>query len=292
MSVIEMRARLEQHIDRLPVLPTVVARLMVLDREEEGYFEEVLGLIEADPTVAARILAAANAAASSPRDPVASVRVALARLGSQGAARAVMDAAVSRVFVPRNDWEKSLWRHALQVGGALRALADLDPSGSVDRDVAYAAGLLHDVGRLVMFQAAPEALRRIDEGGLDSPQDLVDAERRLCGITHAELGARACRSWGLPEVLVDTVARHHHPVGTAKGPVELLIAMCRFADLAMFPSAMPGAPGMADDDEKIEQILLPRLPPNLAAVDLATLRTIIGDTVVAADATGAMLGVG
>lgn len=292
MSVIEMRALLEHHIDRLPVLPTVVARLMVLDREDEGYFEEVLGLVEADPTVAARILAAANAAASSPRDPVASVRVALARLGSRGAARAIMDAGVSKVFIPRTDWEKSLWRHALQVGGALRALADLDPSGSVDRDVAYAVGLLHDVGRLVMFQAAPEVLHQIDEGGLDSPQALVEAERRLCGITHAELGARACRRWGLPDVLVDAVARHHHPVGNTTDPVGLLIAMCRFADLAMFPSAMPGTRGLVDDPEKIEDYLLPRLPPNLAAVDLATLHKVIAETLAATDETGATLGFG
>lgn len=292
MSVVEMRARLEHHIDRLPVLPTVVARLMVLDREDDGFFEDVLDLVEADPTFAARILAAANAASSSPRDPVASVRGALARLGSKGAASAIMDAAVSTVFIPRNDWEKSLWRHALQVGGALRALADLDPDRSVDRDVAYAAGLLHDVGRLVMFQAAPEALRQIDEGDWDSPQSLVDAERQLCGITHAELGARACRSWGLPDVLADTVARHHHPVEHPQDATGLLVLMCRFADLAMFPSAIPGSPSLAEDDEGIEEQLLPRLPPNLVGVDLPTLRTVIGTTVAGADATGATLGIG
>lgn len=290
MSVAEMRALLEHHIDRLPVLPTVVARLMVLDREDDGYFEEVLGLIEADPTFAARILSAANSAASSPRDPVASVRASLARLGVNGAAQAIMDAAVSKVFIPRTDWEKSLWRHALQVGGALRAMADLEASGTVDRDVAYASGLLHDVGRLVMFQEAPEVLRQIDEGAWDTPQELVDAERRLCGVTHADLGARACERWGLPDVLVDVVRRHHSPVPNPRSPVDLLVAMTRFADLAMFPSSLPGTE--APDDETIEVVLLPRLPPNLVDLGPDRVRKLIEDTISHAEEVSVSLGLG
>ena len=164
MSVLEMRARLEHHIDRLPVLPTVVARLMVLDREDDSFFDEVLELLEADPPFAARILTAANAAASSPRDPVASIRAALVRLGSQGAARAIMDAGVSKVFIPRSDWEKSLWLHALHIGGAMRAMANEDSTGIVDPDVAYMAGLLHDVGRLVMFRPPPRSCTRSMRG--------------------------------------------------------------------------------------------------------------------------------
>ncbi len=291
MSVIEMRARLEREIDRLPVLPAVASRLMVLDREADGYFEEILGLIEADPAVAARVLAAANAASSSPRDPVASVRAALVRLGGHGATRTIMEAAVSTVFAPRSDWEKSLWRHAAQVGGALRALAELDSTGSIDGDVAYAAGLLHDVGRLVIFRVAPDTLHRLDEGTIDSPQALVEAERRLCGITHPELGARACRIWGLPNILVQVVGRHHHPVSNHADPVGLLVAMCRFADLAMFPSSSPGTSGMAAaDDEVIEAELLPRLPPNLAGIDAAGLRALIADVVARSDVTGAAIG--
>ena len=283
-----MRARLESRIDRLPVLPTVVARLMVLDREDSGYFDEVLGLIEADPTFAARILAAANAAASSPRDPVASVRMALARLGSQGATRAIMDAAVSKVFIPRSDWEKSLWRHALQVGGALRALTGHETSGMIDPDVAYAAGLLHDVGRLVMFQEAPEALRLVDEGNWDTPQQLVDAERRVCGITHAELGARACQAWGMPRILVDVVRRHHHPVPNPATPVDHLVSMTRFADLAMFPSALPGS--ASPEDEWIADYLLPRRPPNLSDLGVDGLRRVIENTVAEAESISVSLG--
>lgn len=288
MSVLEMRARLEHHIDRLPVLPTVVARLMVLDREDDSFFDEVLELLEADPPFAARILTAANGAASSPRDPVASVKGALVRLGSQGAARAIMDAAVSKVFIPRTEWEKSLWLHALHIGGAMRALAAEDATGTLDPDVAYAAGLLHDVGRIVMFQAAPEVLHQVDEGTVDAPQSLVEVELGICGITHADLGARACRSWGLPDVLVEAVRRHHQPPSEPRDEVDQMVAMVGFADLALFPAAFPDAP--ARDDESIEQLLIPRLPAPLAHLGVVDLRRLIDETVASATATGAALG--
>ena len=292
MSVDETRARLERRIDRLPVLPTVVARLMVLDRDDDGYFEEVLALIEADAAFASRILAAANSAESSPTDPVRSVRMALARLGGQGAAGAVMAAAISEVFVPRDPWEKSLWRHALHVAGAMRALVALDPTCPFDGDVAYAAGLLHDVGRIVMFHHDPDTLRSVDEGDWDSPQTLVEAEMRICGVTHAELGARACRRWKLPDLLVEAVALHHHPEAPLAGAAGVMVAMTRFADLAMFPSALPGTPGRETHDATIESELIPRLPANLAGVTVAQLRALIGDTATWAQATADSLGIG
>lgn len=291
MSIAETRTRLEASVDRLPVLPTVVARLMVLDREAEGYFEEVLALVEADVAFTARILAAANSAESSPATPISSVRMALARLGGRGAAGSIMAAAVAEVFVPRDPWERSLWRHAIQVAGAVRALVDLDPDCPVDRDAAYAAGLLHDVGRVVIFHHDAEALRLIDEGDWDSPQRLVEAEQRLIGVTHTELGARACRRWMLPDLVVSAVGQHHHPTVDTRTEVGRLVALVRFADLLMFPSALPGTPGREqDDDETIAAELVPRLPPSLAHLSVDQLRAVLVDTTAWADETAASLG--
>ncbi len=287
-----LAARLEQRVRELPVLPTVVGQLMVLDREAEGYFERVLELIESDPTFAARMMSAANAASSSPANPISSVRAALARLGSSGASSMILAVAVSRVFIPRDPWEKSLWRHALQVAGAARALtAYLDDGSEVSDDDAYTAGLLHDVGRLVMFGEAPETLREIDEGDWATPEALIDVERSICGVTHAELGAMACRQWGLPPSLTEVVRRHHEPQSDTKtGTVEALVATIRFADIAMFPSALPGTPGFADASlSEIEDVLLPKVPGGIS-VTAANLRRLIIETASDVDETCVALG--
>ncbi|MEM9561462.1 MAG: HDOD domain-containing protein [Actinomycetota bacterium] len=291
MSIADTRARLEEQVDLLPVLPTVVAQLMVLDRRSETYFDDVLALIEADAAFASRVLATANSAASSPTSPIGSVRVALARLGGTGAVASITAAAVSRVFVPDDPWEKALWRHAIQVAGASRALVELDPSCTVEPDAAYVAGLLHDVGRIIIFHHDADILRQLDEGNWESPRALIENEQRVCGITHPELGARACRRWHLPDVLVDAVARHHLPVTSPVTDVDRLVAIVQFADLLMFPAAEPGAPGRdAGDLATIESDLLEHLPRNLAAVTAEQLSRVLSETMAWADETCESLG--
>lgn len=253
---------MERRIDTLPVLPAVVSELMKLDREQENYFDEVLRLVESDPNFAARILAAANAAADAPRSRITSIRRALTRLGSTEAANTILTVAITRVFMPRDDWEKSLWRHSIQVAVALRNLVHASPLADIRTDEAYTAGLLHDIGRFVLFGEAPKALRAIDEGHWETPEELVKMERSVCGFSHAELGAMACTQWKLPELLTSVVRRHHDvDIIPSRGEVDTLLAAVRFADLAMFPSALPGSTGYEDADvETVESELVPKLP--------------------------------
>lgn len=201
-----LRERLQRHLDELPVLPMVLVRLLALDPDDEHLPDRVVSLIESEPNFSTRVLAAANSAASSPVAHITTLPNAIARIGTTGASNLVLTIGVTRVFVPRDDWEWSLWRHALQVALAARAL-------------------LHDIGRFVMFQEAPDQLREIDEGTWDSPEQLVSLEREICGVDHAELGALACHVWGLPDEIVDVV-RHHHDRPGSYGPVLHSRAWC------------------------------------------------------------------
>jgi|GEM_PF-1554180 len=291
-SDVGLKARLERHIDELPVLPMVIARLMSLDRAAPDYFDQVLKLIEGDPNLSARTLASSNSAASAPRTPITTLRGAVTRVGSLTASNLVLALAVTRVFVPRDAWEKSLWRHALQVSVAARSLAVLCHDQDLSPEEVYAAALLHDVGRFVLFQEAPDQLRRIDEGDWECARELVEFERSICGMTHTELGAMACAKWHLPEV-VTAVVRDHHTVPThpPHGKLEKMTALVRLADLAMFPSAMPGSPGLDQaDDATMWNLLAPKIPFFLK-IDVAGMRAVLVATVAEADATCRELGV-
>lgn len=281
-----LQRRLHRRIDDLPVLPTVVGQLMTLDREAEGFFEEVQDLIEADPTFAARILAVANSAASAPRSPITSVQGALARLGAVGASNMILAAAVSRVFVPRDDFERSLWRHALQVAMAMRIVAIRSKGPlELDPDESYTIGLLHDIGRFVLFEEAPEQLRRIDEADWDEPDQLLELETSICGMTHGAIGKMASERWGLPSTIGEVILRHHETgVDPFAGDAEAQIATLHFVDLAMFPSAMPGTPGY--DEASIDQIeleLMPKKPRGLEMSAGALHKLIVGVTAEADD---------
>lgn len=244
-----------------------LANLLALDPGSEGYFDDVIGILESEPNFAARLLVAANSADSSPVQPVTTLAGAVARIGSKGATNLVLALSVTKVFVPRDPWERSLWRHGVQVAHAARLLAQqAPPEEGLNPDEVYACALLHDLGRFVFFQEAPDQLRAIDEGDWDTPQALVEQELAICGLSHAEVGAMACAKWGLPEVIGRSVRQHHDPLpDRLSTQEEKVVALVRLADLAMFPSATPDSESLdeAFDAAGLAAHLESRLPPFL-----------------------------
>ena len=264
---------------------------MVLDRQSDTYFDDVLALIEADAAFASRVLAMANSAASSPTTPISSVRVALAGSGARVRSGRSPPPRCRGCSSPTTRGRRRCGATPSRSPGRPGPWVELDPDCAVDPDAAYVAGLLHDVGRIIIFHHDAEILRQVDEGNWESPQALIEAEQRVCGITHPELGARACRRWHLPDLLVHAVARHHLPLGQPTTDLDRLVGIVRFADLLMFPSAEPGAPGRdAGDLETIEAELLDRLPANLAGVTAAQLSAVLAATSAWADETCQALG--
>ncbi len=245
-----------------------LAKLLALDPEDDDYFDDVIAILESEPNFAARLLVAANSAESSPTQPVTTLAGAVARIGSRGATNLVLALSVTKVFVPRDPWERSLWRHGVQVAHAARALAKHAPADEgLNPDEVFTCALLHDLGRFVFFQEAPEQLRAVDEGDWETPQALVEQELAICGLTHPEVGAMACTKWGLPEVIERAVRQHHDPLpDTFSNADEKVVAIVRLADLAMFPSAMPGADGLDQtlDAAALADHLQSRLPSFLS----------------------------
>ena len=247
--MLDLQSKLARHLEDLPVLPGVVSRLLALDPADDDHADRVSELIEAEPNFSTRLLAYANSAVSSPVSPVISIPAAVTRVGSLGATDLVLTLGVTAVFVPRDSWDRSLWRHSIQVAIVARALTVATRPDDVTPEAAYAAGLIHDVGRFVMFQHAPADLRRIDEGSWVTPGELIAAETAICGLNHADLGALACESWGIPELIVESVRRHHDCVeGEPASTVERVEHLISVADLLVFPSATLGAPPVTAEE--------------------------------------------
>lgn len=258
----DLESRLAQHIDHLPALPMALARLIELDRDDDDYFDRVLAVVETEPNLATRLLAHAKSVSADSIEPIRCLKTALSRIGTAGAEDMALALSVTRVFIPRDAWERALWRHALQVAIASRRLVAYSSDNSILPEEAYACGLLHDVGRFVMFLEAPDDLRRIDESGWEGGEGLLEAELSICGLTHAELGAQACERWGLPPMFI-RVVRDHHASGLIVPPDHSgkLTAIVRMADRAMFPSAIPGALGRDEDSDGVLQRDVLKLAP-------------------------------
>ena len=225
---------LAAHVGSLPLLPSVVMRVLALDSDSDRYFDELLAVVAQDPTLAVRLIRLANSAMSAPGKPIVTLLQAAIRVGTRECAGLVTALAVSRVFIPRTQGQRDLWRHALQAAVCARTIVSRISGSRYTPDQAYLAGLLHDIGRFVMFESASADLSLVDETHWQTPQQLLDAEQQLLGYDHVHLGDLVCRRWAIPDAIADIVALHHTyalPDEVRRGGLGELIRVVQMADL-------------------------------------------------------------
>lgn len=225
---------IHQHIERLPLLPNVLFELMTHDQNDEKYYEMVLGLAKADPPLASFIISYANSASSSPNHAITNLKAALTRVGALRVVNLLTAKSVAKVFVPKTDDSKQLWRHSIQVATFSSFLCRTAPTFTVNPETAYLAGLFHDLGRFVMMDIVPDALEATVASSWATPQEHPEVETATLGYNHCEVGYLACRRWRMPELICNTTRHHHHYTvcNNAKLPKEFreLIILMTFTD--------------------------------------------------------------
>ena len=192
----------------LPTIPIVLAKILQLVDAENSSGRDLIAVIEHDQALTGKMLRLANSAFFGQSRKVATIPRAVVLLGFSTVRNLalgvkVWDALGSGIAKTRLE---ELWAHAVAVAAAGRSLATRIGGG--DPDEAFTAGLLHDVGRLVL------AMRFRDDywkavGGAHEGDDLETRERELVGVDHAEVGAWILEAWSLPPGIIEAVRAHH-----------------------------------------------------------------------------------
>jgi HD-like signal output (HDOD) protein len=128
---------------------------------------------------------------------------------------------------------RAIWRHSLACGLIAQKIAD---AGAIDRDTAYSAGVMHDVGRLALAVISPKPYARLLESHQGAAASILAAERRLFGFDHCEAGSHLVGEWKLPANFQAIVA-HHHRDGSNDERwqlSDLIRVSCRIADTVGF----------------------------------------------------------
>ncbi|WP_299178806.1 HDOD domain-containing protein [uncultured Neptuniibacter sp.] len=220
MNQISAKPSLEtihEEITQLPMLPGILFQLMKFDPEDTEFYDHMLLLAKSDPPLAAFIIGYSNSALSSPNQKIDTLQKALTRVGSRTIIELLTALSVSKVFVPQKDEHKAIWRHSVEVASFSAFLARLSPEEHLEPDSAYLSGLLHDIGRFVLFQIAPDALNETDAKGWSTPDELISAEVETVGFTHAKVGYLACVKLEIPK-LISNIVRYHHNIGISYHP--------------------------------------------------------------------------
>ena len=197
-------------VNSLPAAPRLYRELITVLSNPEAGAEEVARIIEQDPATSSRMLQMCNSAFFSLPRTITSVRDAVTILGFRTIGQLVLCAEVIHQMpvgrVPGFSVDE-FQGHGLLVSRMTQAILG-DESCSQS---AACAGLLHDLGQLILAAQAPERFARAIRVAGESERCLHDVEQEVFGATHAEVGAAVLALWGLPVDVVEAVANHHAP---------------------------------------------------------------------------------
>jgi putative nucleotidyltransferase with HDIG domain len=213
-------------LEHLPTLPSVAAQVLALSLDASESAEGMAALISTDPCLTAEILRAANSPELGAETSCLKVSEAVERLGTGLVHSTVLSIALSTVTssatgVPAAD--RGFWMHCVATGVCAELIATR--IGSRHKANAFVAGLLHDIGKIVLDLVDPESYARAVDTALTHDLFILEAERRELGSDHTLIGKWLAESWELPHIFTDVIWLHHHPPGTLDAtqyPVELI----------------------------------------------------------------------
>jgi putative nucleotidyltransferase with HDIG domain len=224
---------LAKTIEEVRPIPQVALKIIRMINESGHGLREIAEEVRTDQVLSAKALRLCNSAFIGLRKKVDSIDQALIMIGEKQILRVVVSIAIESFFSnSRRGYslcKGGLYYHALGVAIITEMLANF--SGKTTASIAYTAGLLHDIGKVVLDQymapGFPFFYRRIHSDGVT----LTDVEHEMLGLDHTEAGRKLAERWSLPKNLIDTISHHHKPEHGAPG--SDLTHLVYLADLIM-----------------------------------------------------------
>ena len=243
-------------LNKVPPFPAVAAKLLGVLANPAADTDEIAELISSDATLAAQILKSVNSYQYGLKSEVRSVQQAVALLGLDNI-RKITTATATATYVKRFMTAEllSCWQHSIATAVLSEVVAE---SCHAFENLAYVAGILHDVGRLALLVAYPEEYRKLMRSAREGSIDLLDEEERKFGMNHAEAGRLLAQTWGLPEEFRIVNGRHHDSCdGSEMDLLRIVHFGCRLACSLGFGALSGSAPAAAS--------VFSELPPRVAA---------------------------
>lgn len=199
----------------LPPLPRVLSELMSYLQQDEIDTDHVVQLLNQDQALVAHALRIANSPFHGLARQVGSLQEAMVVLGLRAVHSLVTTAAITSLFQPLQEQlrqagydQHRFWRHSLGTAYCARELA---LKLEVNAEYAYTAGLLHDLGKLVLAASHPQHFQQIVRQVQGQDSHWLDAERLLLGFDHADISAALAEHWQFPVTISEAIALHHTP---------------------------------------------------------------------------------
>jgi len=206
----------------LSSLPFIYIKINEAVNNPRSSIKDISEIISGDPGLTSRLLRLVNSAFYGFPSKIETVNRALFMVGTQQMRDLALATSVMSLFkgIPGHLVSmESLWRHSVACGLAARMLATVRQS-KTNVELLFTAGIIHDIGRLVIYKKIPETAQEMILRCKDSKEPLYLVEKEMLGFDHSDLGRMLAQSWNLPPSLEEVLACHHFPQEAKQYPVE------------------------------------------------------------------------
>lgn len=242
------REQVDIRLKQLPALPSAVSELLSSFAKEDVNVDEIVTQIARDQALTARVLRVANSSFYGLQTKVGTIHEAVVVLGFRSVRSMVLAVGMNGAFrieqCPGFEIAAYL-RHGIGTALAARVLA---PLAGQNPELAFTAGLLHDIGELVLASSFSRQYSAALAYRKQQDCFLIDAEKIVLGLTHAEVGAMLAETWRFPSVLRDAVGEHHDPADMAADSLANLIHVAETTAHALGLSNFAGEMVLPLDD--------------------------------------------
>ena len=205
---------LVSRMDTLPSHPMLYEQLLDLLRHDDYTLQAAVNIIRQDAGMTAKVLQLVNSAFFGLPRQVSDPALAVNLLGMDVLIALVMQSHIFSEFdekVFKDISFDQFWMHCQTTALIAKSLAEHQGLSKREIDDSFAAGLLHDSGKIILMGNAQEKYRKVRQFMVEYGYDVISAEREVFGTSHSEVGAYLLGIWGLPTAVVEAVAYHHHP---------------------------------------------------------------------------------
>lgn len=211
----DSQEKLKKVVDRIQSIPTLPDMLSKINRmmlNPRTSAKEVAQLISSDPSITSKVLRVVNSSFYGFPRRITTISHAIVILGFNAIKSIVLSSTIFDVFKKdgKSGFDRmEFWKHSIGCGAAARVLGQ--KAGSASLEEIFIAGLLHDVGRIVLDQFDAEQFAEVVKLVRARDCRMMDAEEEVFGVSHADVGAWLFEKWSLSPGLVETTRCHHNP---------------------------------------------------------------------------------
>jgi len=209
----ELMEKIIRSVDELPPMPASIIKLSELIKNPMTSGKEIASVITLDQALTAKLLKWCNSPLYGLSREITSVEQAVALLGNSAIQSLATACCANQLFSKELDGymidKEDLWKHAIACASGAQIISK--KKAPALKDTSFTAGLLHDLGKIILNNYVKNEFAQISEIVKNEKIPFTEAEHRVLGFDHTEIGSKAAEKWKLPKDLTEAIRYHHDP---------------------------------------------------------------------------------